>query len=167
MSDEKKERQEFREKRKKVFNYLAWGIPTLLVLGGVIWVLSLPKLPESEVVSKQPIHWHPHLAIMINNQPFPIPANVGAGPAGAHTELIHTHDDTGTLHLEKSAPVRVKDTQLGEFFKVWDKEFSDTQIFEHMNGPEGTVKMYVNGVQNFEYGAYKMRDGDKIEIRFD
>ena len=47
---------------------------------------------------------------------MPVAANIGISPADRAMAALHTHDDSGTIHVE--SPV-VRDYNLGEFFDVW------------------------------------------------
>ena len=69
--------------------------------------------------------------------------------------------------MEFSGVVTKEDTRLGNFFKTWGKEFSSTQIFEYKNSSESAVIIFVNGKENLDFENYLMRDGDKIEIRYE
>ena len=135
------------------------------ILGGLVWLIAnQPKTLESEIISKSGIHWHPELTITVKGQKQEIPANIGIGITH---ESIHTHDATGTLHLEIEGRVVKNDIKLGRFFKIWGKQFSSNCIFEFCNSPNGKVKMTVNGQENNEFDNYLMKDGDKIEILYE
>ncbi|MBI2623164.1 MAG: hypothetical protein HYW65_01130 [Candidatus Liptonbacteria bacterium] len=141
------------------------------LIGGIIVVLALfwwgasqPEVAEAEVVSRSGLHWHPELMIYIKGVKQDIPANIGIGIV--HSP-IHTHDGTGTLHLEMTGLVRKEDIRLGHFFSVWGKAFTREEIMGYRNGPEGTVKFLVSGAPNEEFENYMMRDKDKIEIRYE
>jgi len=131
------------------------------------------------------IHWHSRLRIMINNEEQQIPADVGISigkvidtqVSGTGISPIHTHTEGSEgatseqnehgrkLHMETLSPKTKPETlTLGYFFKVWDKTFNKTCIFDKCNGPNGTVNMFVNDQQNYDFGEYFMRDGDRILI---
>ena len=86
---------------------------------------------------------------------------------GIRHEPIHTHDSSGTLHLEMQGMVRRKDIELERFFEIWGKQFNSNCVLEFCNGSEGTLKMFVNGQPNQEFDKYQMKDGDLIEIRYE
>jgi len=109
------------------------------------------------------MHIHSHLKIVIKGEEQPIPENVGI-VSPVCFRPIHTHDGSGTLHIEFP---KVRDVRLGEFFTVWEKQFNSNQIFDFQNGPEGQVKMLVNGRENAEFENYIMKDLDQIIIRYD
>ncbi|MBI2580454.1 hypothetical protein HYV85_01465 [Candidatus Woesearchaeota archaeon] len=115
-------------------------------------------------IPKGAIHWHPHVTILIKGKPVTIPANLGLG--SVH-KPVHTHETDNILHWEVQAPT-VKNMQLGYFFNdVWKKKLSSECVLDYCNGPDGTVKMYVNDVENTEFGHYMPRDGDEVKIVFE
>lgn len=143
------------------------GILTVVVVAGISVFLSKDPssdIPEGEIISRTGIHWHPNLSIYIKDKQQEIPTNFGIG--AVHLP-IHTHDSSGTLHLEMNGVVTKDRIKVGSFFRLWGKEFSSTQIFDKKNGEEGVVKMTVNGRENKDFESYLMRDGDKIEIRYE
>ncbi len=146
---------------------LGLGLYSLLAVSKTTGYVSLPD---------KPIHWHPHLEIMIKDEKVLIPANIGMGTGYSNSPFydtmmdmtnMHSHDDSGTLHWEVMlhAPTR-EDLYLGNFFQVWGKTFNENCIFEFCNGPEGSVKMFVNGKQNHDFENYIVRDADEIIIEF-
>jgi len=97
-------------------------------------------------------HIHAHLAIYINGTQKTVPYGIGIEQpwsttadgdsefvsSGAAFYYLHTHDDTGVIHIE--SPNSTIYT-LGQFFAEWNQKLSATQI-----GPyTGTVIAYVNG----------------------
>ena len=97
-------------------------------------------------------HIHAHLAIYINGAQKTVPYGIGIEQpwstsadgdsefvsSGAAFYYLHTHDDTGVIHIE--SPNSTIYT-LGQFFAEWNQKLSATQI-----GPyTGTVIAYVNG----------------------
>jgi heat shock protein HslJ len=149
----------------KQFGILA-VVAVVLLVGGVL--LSNYMSSESDdvenVISRNGIHWHPELEIYVHGEKVEI--QEGIGLVGVHNP-IHTHDDLPLVHMEFSGKVTKEDTTLGEFFKVWGKEFNSKRLFDNHNGPEGMVHMFVNGKENTEFENYHMQDKDKIEIRYE
>ena len=116
-------------------------------------------------IPKGPIHWHPHVTILIKGKPLTIPAGVGLESA-VH-KPVHVHENDNILHWEVDAPT-VRNMQLGYFFNtVWKKKLSNECILDYCNGPDGTVKMYVNGIENTEFDHYMPLDKDEIKIVFE
>lgn len=160
------ENRKQRNKNLKRFSKIAL---TALVVGSVIgalgwYIAKQPKTPASEIISSRGIHWHPELSVYIKGVKQEIPANIGIGVTH---QPIHTHDATGVIHLEIQGRVTKDDIKLGRFFKIWDKQFNSNCIFNSCNGPDGKMKMLVNGKENTEFDSYIMQDKDKIEIRYE
>ena len=156
---EKLEAREATINKRRVRRIINWTIGLVLVIlpiGGLIWYSATrPPIPESDIVSRNGLHWHPELAIYVKGVKQEIPTNLGMG--GVEMP-VHTHDSTGVIHLEMSGLVRKENITLGQFFKVWGKDM----------GSFGTnMKMTVDGKENTDYGNYIMQDKDKIELRFD
>ena len=158
-------KEQKRKANKKLFIIiLVIGV----VVGGGYFYFSnaeFEQIDESQIISRSGIHWHPDLSIYINGIPQTIPANLGM--AGRRRATMHTHDITGEIHVEPSGLVTIDSITIGKFFEIWKKEFSSQCILDSCNGPDGQVKMVVNGQENFEFENYSMNDRDRIEIRFE
>lgn len=153
---------------KKVIGSIA--LATILILVGGIFILTKtqnPNVPEDQIVARQGLHWHPRVAVSIKGEMQEVPANLGLG--AVHSK-IHTHDTDnkqGVIHMEMKGLVVKEDTKLSHFFRVWGKEFNSNKLFDKTNGSDGTVKMTVNGQENTEFENYLMKDGDRIEIKYE
>lgn len=149
---------------------LRWMV-VFAAIGILAWILytivqSQPRITSNDIISRNGIHWHPHLRIVINGKEETIPAGVGLGAVHAP---LHTHDTDNIIHLEYERPgtIVVKDdTRLAKFFTVWGKRFDRECIFDHCNGSSGTVRFFVNGKENTDFEQYAMHDNDDIEIRY-
>lgn len=170
---------------------LSIGLVAVVVLGGIFLFSRNPRTTtpqeaassttpaqaSGDVVSAKGIHWHPQLSIVIKGQKQVIPANIGIGMQYAGSKYYdsmmmmtntHTHDASGIIHWEvMEGPVTKDEITLKAFFGIWGKTFSSSCIFEYCNGPDGTLKMLVNGKENTEFENYQVKDGDKIEIRYE
>lgn len=138
-------------------------VVTLLFAVAMIWWAksmqsNTPKdasVTDVSIISKTGLHWHPQLEIYVKGEKQEIPN--GIGMVGGHKPL-HTHDDAPIVHMEFQALVAQSDTTLGEFFRVWGKKSEDFGQ---------TVTMTVNGELSTELLDYHMKDGDKIELRYE
>ena len=107
----KKERKELRREEKNAdrivqgrkktvgrFASIAVGCAVVAaIIGGIVWLGSKSPAPaEEDIISRNGIHWHPELSIYIKGEKQAIPTNIGLGVT--HNP-IHTHDDTGIIHL--------------------------------------------------------------------
>lgn len=162
-----KEREQQERKRtiKKIINIV--GI--VVIAGGgilaLVWFLNDKlSIPESEIISKQGIHWHAELSIKILGQYQGLSTDIGIG---AVHNPIHTHESDGVVHMEFSGLVEKDNIRLERFFEIWKETFNKDCILDKCNGSEGQVKMFVNGEENYEFENYIMKDGNKIEIIFE
>ena len=161
----KSEKKVLRIKYKKIRN---WAIFIVIFSLIVFWIFTSISKSVTEnsklnfVAPQGPIHWHPQLTIIINGIIQQIPSGIGLGSRD-HSP-IHTHTSDGTLHMENSNPSK-KSVTLGYFFNIWGKTFNQKCIFNYCTD-KGTLKMYVNGNENFDFENYFMHDGDKIIIKY-
>ena len=166
---ELKQQQKLKEKdaiqtKKKLWRAIKASIIIVPIAGLVWYVATRPPIPDTDIVSKKGLHWHPELSIEIKAQKQEIPTDIGIGVV--HNP-IHTHDASGTIHIEMEGLVTKDSIKLGQFFKVWEKQFNSNCIFDFCNGPSGAVKMFVNGKESTEFENYLMQDKDKIEIKYE
>lgn len=108
------------------------------------------------------LHIHPVIKIFIDGEPVPIPADVGI-EEGCMRE-VHTHDDTGTIHVE-SADVK-KEFPLAAFFFVWGKPFNRNQILDKIIDQNRIILMTVNGKPSLEYEGLLLEAGQEIVIQY-
>lgn len=163
--------QSQKQKTKTTKHIFKIALIALIAGGGIAvfgwYIARQPQAPagsSSEIVARNGIHWHPELTITIKGQKQEISANIGIGVTH---QPVHTHDTTGVIHLEISGRVIEDDIKLGKFFGIWDKQFNSNCVFDSCNGPDGKVKMLVNGQENTEFENYRMQDKDKIEIIYE
>ncbi len=152
------------------------GIVAILVVFGLMW-FTTPKQKEAEenlaTMSSREIalrqttdmatkfHIHPELAIFINGEEFPIPHDMGVTASGM--TAIHTHDEDGVIHVE--SPIE-KDFTLGDFFAVWNKDFSATKLLDKTTENGEMITVTVNGTSVDTYENTILRDKDKIVISY-
>jgi cyclophilin family peptidyl-prolyl cis-trans isomerase len=126
-------------------------------------------------------HVHANLKIFVDGDPIQIPANVGAisnnHNPGAQMQIVHTHDTTGTLHIEPFlSPTPVTQyPDVGDFFDIWrtnassapnnpSATFSATSLMGRQADATHEVRMYVNGRRNFDFENYLIDEGDSITL---
>ncbi|MCC7436814.1 hypothetical protein IT402_03010 [Candidatus Nomurabacteria bacterium] len=106
-------------------------------------------------------HIHPELKIIINGQEVQLPNNIGIKPGCMNS--LHTHDSTGVLHVE--SPVK-KDFVIGDFFAVWQKDFSKEKILDYSVSENSEILISVNGELVDTYENTLLEDKDKIVIEY-
>lgn len=151
------------------------GLGVLVMTGGVLWSKSLEgqqvqdqiaKTDPAEIVTKNGLHSHPKIQIVVNDEQVPIPGNIGVGPqyagtptydAGMKMTAMHTHETDGTIHLEFPGLVTKDDLKLKNFFLIWGKELTSFGILKTVT---------VNGDEIIEIENYVMEDGDSIVLKY-
>jgi hypothetical protein len=152
--------------KKKQTSLIIW----LIILAGAGYfaylVITAPKIPENELIARSGLHWHAHLVIKIKGENIEIPADIGVNGtmgAGGDPMRLHTHATDGIIHAEFAGLVRKEQLKLGHFFEIWGKDFSKDSILGHKTGEGGTVKMYVDGVENSEFENYFIEENGDYE----
>jgi hypothetical protein len=83
-------------------------------------------------------HIHAHVAVYADGGRRLVPAGIGIVGDGAAYYWLHTHDDSGVIHME--APIQ-RGFTLGELFDMWQQPLSADQV-----GPaRGPVTVLVDG----------------------
>ncbi len=144
-----------------ILGLFAWGVYALVTASN-----SFDELPAAEINigSHQNIalHIHSDLKILIDDEEFLIPANIGILPGIMRP--LHTHDSTGEIHIE--GPY-ARDFTVGEFFQIWEQTFNSTCVFEYCTIPGvGEMEMFVNGEKSESYDNLILRDGQEITIEY-
>ena len=160
-------------KSKTIFIFIV----VILLVFGLFFFLARNSSRGQNIngIPQQPIHWHPKLKIIIHGEEKPIPTGIGINVgksmdyeiSGMRMSPTHTHESDGTIHFENNRPWQKPETlTLGYFFKVWDKNFNSSCIFEYCNGANERLTMTVNFKENFEFDKYMMHDKDEIVIEY-
>ena len=103
---------------------------------------------QCQKVINELFHHHVHLSLFVNGVQYAIPRGTGMkNPGTGHfvhkadcTYWLHTHDETGILHME--AP-KLRNYTLQDYFLIWGEPLSQTNVA----GYTGTVTVFINGVQ--------------------
>ena len=121
-------------------------------------------------------HDHVTLQIFIDGSPYTIESAIGiqtdiCNGNENYMHTIHTHDDTGRLHVELNEAGNIS---LGVFFDIWGYHFDSTGIFDHRANETHEMAMYVhasnenateeNRVTSFD--DYLIDIGDVIDVHF-
>lgn len=149
---------------KQTKSRVLWGVAILVPVALIAWIMSLPKIPEDEILSRAGVHWHAELSIVVNGEKVNIPANIGIPVGIAHPSNMHTHAEDNVIHIEVGGIVKKDDARLKNFFEQWEKDFTKDAILGNAATGSSTLTMRVNGIDNTEFENYVLRDGDKIEI---
>ena len=111
-------------------------------LAGAMSALGLTPTQEAASVN----HYHVHIQMMVDGHDVPVPAQIGLDAATGIFSEVHTHDDTGVIHIE-SGNTAFRAT-LSDVFDMWGVYFSPKCI----GGYCGGVQMWVNGKPSTAFG---------------
>lgn len=113
------------------------------------------------------MHIHPYINISVRGSQVVIPSGMGIDTwaCGNKMHLLHTHDDTGKLHIETYEEMTVN---LTLFFEVWNiSQIISNELSPVFDDPSN-VTISVNGViQNVDWHLIALLDGDQVTIEFD
>jgi hypothetical protein len=101
-------------------------------------------------------HVHSHLAIFKDGQWLALPANVGI--LSQCNYEMHTHDQTGIIHIETPT---FKRFTLGQFFDIWGQPLSSTNVA----GVTGNVVAYINDNGDSRRYMGDLRDIELTSLR--
>lgn len=106
-------------------------------------------------------HQHAEFFLYQDGTQIEIPGGIGLTPTCMHP--VHTHDNSGTIHMEYPRRVHVT---LGDFFAMQGILFSDTQVGPIKKSDGYRITVAVNGkVRKQWYAGTPLRDGDTITLR--
>ena len=163
-----KDRSYFAVKRGRRKRNLMIIIPIIVAVAIMVSIMAYtsgPALPSNKML----LHNHANLTVTSNGISVPVPAHIGmvqVGKAGDpllysdHSldnygmegmSPLHTHDATGTIHIESN---NVRDYTLGEFLDIW----------KGLDVNDKTVQATVNGNPVSDFRNIILKDGTSISL---
>jgi hypothetical protein len=134
------------------------GIFLVVFIGLIVWYRVLTGGGTNPAQSGQPVngiqcqtgeqlavHYHAHVDILYKNGPVTIPANTGIPAAASCLYWLHTHDESGVIHIEAPQSSATRQFTLGDFFGIWGQPLSRKQVATIPIGSGNQLKMWVNG----------------------
>ena len=88
------------------------------------------------------MHTHANLQIFVHGKAEAVPVNIGITDAAIQS--LHTHDTSGTVHMESSV---ARTFTLGEFFDVWGVYLTKDCLGDKCAAGHSTLRAYVNGTE--------------------
>jgi hypothetical protein len=117
---------------------------------------------ECQVGEQLRYHVHAELKIYIEGQPATVPKNTGV--RNDCIFWLHTHDDTGLLHIE--APEK-RDFTLRQFFAVWGQPLSSTQLLSSTVDATHKITATVNGEPfTGDPASIPLAEGETIVLQY-
>lgn len=119
--------------------------------------LHLPR-PGSEK-----FHVHQLLHIYDDGLLVAVAKDIGIDPAQHVETALHTHDETGVIHMEADKPFRAT---LGDLFTVWGVALGPDRVGGLKAGDGKDLHVYVNGRPVSDPAAHVLRKNDNIVIAY-
>ncbi len=113
-------------------------IPEVANLQARLRAIDLPALAREGSA----LHIHQHIDLIINGSAIQIPAGIGISTARGFISPLHTHDTSGTIHVESDT---IRDFTLGQFFDVWGVPLTAECLGTYCADATHTFQVYVNG----------------------
>ena len=137
-----------------------------------------PDALALDCVQHGPLDRHDHvtLQVFIDGSQNTVDSNIGVQTDVCNGDenymhTIHTHDDSGRLHIELN---EAGDVPLGVFFDIWGVHFNETGIFDYRVNSTHEMVMYVHAsgdsatVENrvTSFDDYLLQNGEVIEVHY-
>ena len=108
-------------------------------------------------------HIHSNVEVYVDGKKQTVPAQIGIDQTHQLLASLHTHDTSGTIHMEAVQPYPFK---LGQFFNVWGVKLTQTQLGDYVVGHGLVLQVWVNGKQVKSFVNYVMKPHDRIVVGF-
>ena len=118
------------------------------------------------------LNQHMKLAVELCGEKFALPANTGGYDSVHSHKSGHIHFNAALEHMGKTGElVDSKPLELGEVMNALDIKFNEKCFGEYCTGSTcgenpATLRLFVNGAENSEFGQYIWHDKDEILITF-
>ncbi len=124
--------------------------------GPVDGIECLANMPED-------YHVHSYVGIYLNGELLAVPQSVGMVSSPRCYYAIHTHDHSGQVHVESSAPGTFT---LGQMFNIWGQPLSDTNVAGLTGNPVEVFVVENGAVTEVEsnWGAIELTSKKMIHI---
>jgi hypothetical protein len=131
-----------------VVSTIALDFSFLVVKDGFSSTLNLTPVDgiRCDTMEFTKFHVHAHLDIIVDGKPFIVPSQIGIDPDGRCLYWLHTHDNSGIIHIE--SPIE-REFTIGNFIDIWGQTFNTTYLFDTngSNDINGALSIYINGVK--------------------
>jgi hypothetical protein len=108
-------------------------------------------------------HVHAVLRIYVEGKEVEVPSQIGIDQQESYLAPLHTHDNSGIIHMEATEPYPFK---LSQFLTVWGVKFTDSQLGAYTVGPGKELALYANGARVASPTAYAIKPHDKLVLNY-
>jgi len=110
----------------------------IALLGSRLLAAGLPVLGQEGTA----LHIHEHLDIYVDGRHVRVPAGIGIDESEGFLSPLHTHDETGIIHVESPA---VHTFTLGQFFAVWGVRLTPRCLGGYCQAGPNRLRVYTDG----------------------
>ena len=147
--------------------FVSLSVSMALILVGANLLQAPPSIEEDDRIlevclqthTNDLMHYHANLSIVIRGENQVIPAETGVIPGCMRG--IHTHDDTGRLHIETPEEMEAR---LEHFFQIWEQPFSSTQLLDESVADGESISLTVNGDLVEDPRNHILADGQELVL---
>lgn len=156
------------ERATVIFFLASFGM-ALVVIGANIWDSQQPNMEDDRILdvclqdhTNDITHYHAALIIEIRGEQQTIPAETGVSPGCMRG--IHTHDETGKLHIETPEPM---DARLEHFFEIWGESFTDSSLLGATVEAGESITLTVDGEVVDDPANHLLADGQELVLKLE
>jgi hypothetical protein len=132
------------------------------IKGGSVKTYATVDGVDCQAGERLQYHVHAALEILVDGQPVTVPKNTGIRSDCLF--WLHTHDDTGLVHIE--APDN-RGFTLGQFFQIWGQPLSATQLLSSTVDANHKITATVNGTAfTGDPASIPLADGETIVLQY-
>ena len=122
-------------------------------------------LAEAAEVPVDPVEWlshhvHAYVGVFVGGEAEKVPAGIGIDNVGHRIAGLHTHDCSGTVHVEAEQPIELT---LGQFADSWGVKL-DADCFADLCAPDNAIAVQVDGRPATDVRAVVIADCAVINI---
>ena len=108
------------------------------LLGSRLLATGLPVLDQEGTA----LHIHEHLDLFVDGRRVRVPAGIGIDEVEGFLSPLHTHDETGIIHVESPD---VHPFTLGQFFAAWGVRLTPRCLGGYCQTGGKRVRVYSDG----------------------
>ena len=105
------------------------------------------------------LHVHQHLDVFVNGKQVVVPAGIGI--RDGFLSPLHTHDESGVIHVESTT---VRSYSLSELFAVWGVRLTRTCLADECG--DGKVHLFVSGKPTTDPNRIVLSQHREIAVAF-
>ncbi len=108
------------------------------------------------------MHEHANVQVFVHGEKEPVPVNIGSDEEGFLS--VHTHEESGTVHLESAVS---RTFTVGELFGVWGVRLTPSCVGGYCNDDTNTLQVFVNGEEiEGDPRAIELDDQDVVVVTY-